>query len=213
MNDEKWIVNNINKNPSTIVNGFSFGGTAQIWTGEWEFCRLLPYRLATVPYEIRNAVRSLSFWSGWRGSNSLPPPWQGGALPDELHPHRGSWLGTMVPPVGIEPTTRGFSVHCSTNWATEAYWAEHWSSARCFIWRPGTDSNRRPPAWQAGVLTDCTTGPNYGGNNRARTCDPMLVRHVLSQLSYAPIGIAVGVHTSATWLIIHIIGSFVKHFF
>jgi len=23
-------------------------------------------------------------WSGLRGSNSLPPPWQGGALPDEL---------------------------------------------------------------------------------------------------------------------------------
>ena len=22
-----------------------------------------------------------------RGSNSLPPPWQGGALPDELRPH------------------------------------------------------------------------------------------------------------------------------
>ena len=27
----------------------------------------------------------------------------------------------------------------------------------------------------------------YGGNNRARTCDPLLVRQVLSQLSYAPI--------------------------
>ena len=26
-------------------------------------------------------------WSGLRGSNSLPPPWQGGALPDELHSH------------------------------------------------------------------------------------------------------------------------------
>ena len=26
----------------------------------------------------------------------------------------------------------------------------------------------------------------YGGNNRARTCDPLLVRQVLSQLSYAP---------------------------
>ncbi len=25
-------------------------------------------------------------WSGLRGSNSLPPPWQGGALPDELKP-------------------------------------------------------------------------------------------------------------------------------
>ena len=27
-------------------------------------------------------------WSGRRGSNSLPPPWQGGALPDELRPHK-----------------------------------------------------------------------------------------------------------------------------
>ena len=27
-----------------------------------------------------------SCWSGRRGSNSLPPPWQGGALPDELRP-------------------------------------------------------------------------------------------------------------------------------
>ncbi len=26
-----------------------------------------------------------------------------------------------------------------------------------------------------------------GGNNRARTCDPLLVRQMLSQLSYAPI--------------------------
>ena len=27
----------------------------------------------------------------------------------------------------------------------------------------------------------------YGGNNRARTYDPLLVRQMLSQLSYAPI--------------------------
>ena len=26
----------------------------------------------------------------------------------------------LVPPAGIEPATRGFSVRCSTNWATEA---------------------------------------------------------------------------------------------
>ena len=37
------------------------------------------------------------------------------------------------------------------------------------------------------MLTDCTTGPDYGGNNRARTCDPLLVRQMLSQLSYAPV--------------------------
>ena len=35
------------------------------------------------------------FWSGRRDSNSLPPPWQGGALPNELRPRilpqRGRW--------------------------------------------------------------------------------------------------------------------------
>ena len=54
-----------------------------------------------------------------RGSNPLPPPWQGGALPDELRPlmvQSGPETGLfLVPPVGIEPTTRGFSVLCSTN--------------------------------------------------------------------------------------------------
>ena len=30
------------------------------------------------------------------------------------------------------------------------------------------------------------------GNNRARTCDPLLVRQMLSQLSYAPVFVAFG---------------------
>ena len=60
-------------------------------------------------HQIREILtESLCFWSGRRGSNSLPRPWQGRALPDELRPQ-------MVPPVGVEPTTRGFSVRCSTN--------------------------------------------------------------------------------------------------
>ena len=54
-------------------------------------------------------------WSGRRGSNPLPPPWQGGALPDELRPRVRGNAAHLVPPVGIEPTTRGFSVRCSTN--------------------------------------------------------------------------------------------------
>ena len=29
--------------------------------------------------------------------------------------YRMSYTRILVPPVGIEPTTRGFSVHCSTN--------------------------------------------------------------------------------------------------
>ena len=61
-----------------------------------------------------SASTMASCWSGRRGSNSLPPPWQGGALPDELCPQ-------VVPRAGIEPATRGFSVLCSTNWAIWAY--------------------------------------------------------------------------------------------
>ncbi len=35
-------------------------------------------------------------WSGLRGSNSLPPPWQGGALPDELNPHTSNVTYTII---------------------------------------------------------------------------------------------------------------------
>ena len=64
-------------------------------------------------------------WSGLRGSNSLPPPWQGGALPDELNPHEwclrsesnqrhGDFQSPALPTelqrrmatwMGLEPTT------------------------------------------------------------------------------------------------------------
>ena len=45
-----------------------------------------------------NIRRAEKKWSGLRGSNSLPPPWQGGALPDELNPQMATWMG-------LEPTT------------------------------------------------------------------------------------------------------------
>ena len=53
--------------------------------------------------------KSLKKWSGRRGSDSRPQPWQGCALPTELLPHK------MVPRTGVEPVTRKFSVCCSTN--------------------------------------------------------------------------------------------------
>ena len=88
----------------------------------------------------------------------------------------------------------------STRWATSAYGAfgrNRTTDTGIFSpllyrlsykgkWRSGTGSNRRPLAWQASVLTSWTTGP-YGGNNRTRTYDPLLVRQMLSQLSYAPV--------------------------
>ena len=82
--------------------------------------------------------------------------------------------------IGIEPTTCWLQVSCSTV-------EPHQHSV--LNWRPGRDSNPRPPAWQAGILTSWTTRPHIyvnGGTNRARTCDPLLVRQVLSQLSYSP---------------------------
>ena len=38
------------------------------------------------------------FWSGLRGSNSLPPPWQGGALPDELSPRNKEYSSRRTTP-------------------------------------------------------------------------------------------------------------------
>ena len=40
-------------------------------------------------------------WSGLRGSNPPPPPWQGGALPNELNPR----IFKMATRMGLEPTT------------------------------------------------------------------------------------------------------------
>ena len=55
-------------------------------------------------------VSTGSVWSGRRGSNSLPPPWQGGALPDELRPHKKitedcSVIFLLAAPVRLERTT------------------------------------------------------------------------------------------------------------
>ena len=52
-----------------------------------------------------------------------------------------------------------------------------------------------------------------GGNNRARTCDLLLVRQMLSQLSYAPGTASSVLRPSATCFIIHTNPIFVKHFF
>ena len=55
-----------------------------------------------------------------------------------------------------------------------------------------------------------------GGNNRARTCDPLLVRQMLSQLSYAPLLVSphrLIVSSAATKYIIHDGKGFVNCFF
>ena len=51
----------------------------------------------------------------------------------------------------------------------------------------------------------------FGGNNRSRTCDPLLVRQMLSQLSYAPPPLSP--FLAATCYIIPYSPSFVNNFF
>ena len=58
------------------------------------------------------------YWSWRLESNPQPADYKSAALPIELR-QRVSGI-KMVPRGGIEPPTRGFSVPCSTYWATEA---------------------------------------------------------------------------------------------
>ena len=67
-------------------------------------------------------------WSGLRGSNSLPPPWQGGALPDELNPQK--WC------------LRSESNQRHGDFQSPALPTE----LQRQIWRPGWGSNPRPLA-------------------------------------------------------------------
>ena len=89
----------------------------------------MPYHLAMPPI----------FWSGRRGSNSRPPPWQGGVLPLNYFRKMAGVLGFeprhdgikircltawLYPkrgrPMGIEPTNAGITIRCVNHFATIA---------------------------------------------------------------------------------------------
>ena len=106
-----------------------------------------------------------------RGIEPLLPPWKGGVLTAWPRGHN------MELAIGIEPTTCWLQVSCSA--------IEPMKHIIKLKWRLRRGSNPRPLAWQASTLTNWATEPHYGGNNRDRTCDPLLVRQMLSQLSYA----------------------------
>ena len=75
-----------------------------------------------------------SFGSGRRGSNSLPRPWQGRALPDELRPQ-------MTPMF----QRHGASGRSRTN-DTRIFSPLLYQLSYRGIWRPRWGSNPRPPA-------------------------------------------------------------------
>ena len=143
-------------------------------------------------------------WSGRRDSNSRPSPWQGDALPLSHFRifGRGRWIRT------IESSANGFTVR--PLWPlgnpSKLFWswwresnpqpADYKSAAlplshtsikylkKLATWNGLEPSTSSVTGWHSNQL-------NYqaifnGGRNRARTYDPLLVRQVLSQLSYTP---------------------------
>ena len=56
-------------------------------------------KTSAAKFQKENTILSdgVSFWSGRRGSNSLPRPWQGRALPDELRPQTQGELYRIFP--------------------------------------------------------------------------------------------------------------------
>ena len=159
------------KTKDFIRSPLFFGGDNQIWTDESGCCRPTPYHLAMSPYKkmermtrLELATSTLARWRSTRWATSA---------------YKNEWAVR---------TTHPWCLRSESNQRHEDFQSSALPTElqRQKKWRPGTGSNRRPLAWQASVLTNWTTGPPLGGNNRARTYDPLLVRQMLSQLSYAP---------------------------
>ena len=118
-------------------------------------------------YQKKNSHKTVLLWSGKRDSNSRRSPWQGDALP--LSHSRIFNCFTRNIFAGNE--IRTFPVNGNPR--------------PDFRLRSNANSRRSP--WQGDALPLSHSRGFNGGNNRARTCDPLLVRQMLSQLSYAPV--------------------------
>ena len=98
---------------------------------EFVSSHLIPF----APQKTRPPIGwSCFLWSGRRGSNSLPRPWQGRALPDELRPQTAPLLRHL-----------GASGRSRTN-DTRIFSPLLYQLSYRGMWRPRRGSNPRPPA-------------------------------------------------------------------
>ena len=142
--------------------------TPSAWKAE-----VLPLNHIRTSPDIQTILK-LKKWSGRRDSNSRPSPWQGDALPLSHFRifGRGRWIRT------IESSANGFTVRplWPLGKPSKLFWS--W-------WR---ESNPQPADYKSAALPLSHTSILFpdlyiGGSYRARTCDPLLVRQMLSQLS------------------------------
>ena len=77
-------------------------------------------------------------------------------------------------------------------------------------WSGKRDSDPRHLPWQGNALPLSHSRifhklhiKMFGGNNRARTCDPLLVRQMLFQLSYAPVWLSLTTAVSLNALLLY----------
>ena len=120
--------------------------------------------------------------SGRRDSNPRPPPWQGDVLPLNY------FRKIDMPTRGFEPPTPCLQDRCSANWAKSALslinaiYLLLWNIA--LICAMSRDRLELSTLWlKVRCSTNWANGSKYNGGYRARTCDLLLVRQMLSQLS------------------------------
>ena len=139
-------------------------------------------------------------WSGLRGSDPPPQPWQGCALPNELNPQMISRrarrslsenmeLKKMEAPPGIGPGNKGFADLCLTAWL----WRRKAPAARRpapLNWSGLRGSDPPPQPWQGCALPNELNPqmpwllPRHGASDRNRTNDTGIFSPLLYQLSY-----------------------------
>ena len=137
------------------------------------------------PSSCISAQTMASCWSGRRGSNSLPPPWQGGALPDELRPHIRCIYPCTLPFVSQTGPPRKLA---NARFCGEEEKFQCLSQRSCFARLPdkrltfrrgASDRNRTN---DTGIFSPLLYRLSYRGKydpDRARTDDPQRDRLVL----------------------------------
>ena len=122
---------------------------------------------------------AIFIWSWWPGLNWWPYPYQGYALPTELHQHRNQII-KMVAGAGLEPTTFGLWARRATNCSTP-----RWKLIKKVVERVGFEPTKRNAAdLQSAPFSHSGTSP-FGAGNRTWTHNLLITSQLLYQLSYA----------------------------